>query len=614
MRSSFFILIHLIALQSAALAGGIEKIDNGWYDSRHPVPVMHLEGGIEEVARGHGAFVARIAKGRSPTLDYMGSRIEHMIDSNPVLKSFPFAHSIVSWLYGTFIRKPLIESTPERYRNAYAEFAKASGVPLKQVWDAVTVPDATLRLVSLLYRTEAGPDLPKSFGCTSVIWNTGSASVLHGRNLDYEGVGLWDRDQVIMHVLPTEGLAYVALMALGAHAPGITAFNEAGLTLAIHQLNLNDTQAHATPIAVISAEVIRNSRSIDDAIAIIKGFPRTAGWAYVLSQGHDRATVETSASEVAIRRSSVPFFYQTNHVSSPALAKHEIFYDPAARLDSFSRAETLEQFSKTPEAKMHATPEGVVRLLGERHRAAAGTISKLFNIQSVVMNASKRRLWIGVGDDRHAPNEGRFIEYRWSDLRSADPPEVTTEDIETSELTQTPVTPFRELLHQAIRQRNTGDAAGAAKSLEEYVKLAESSAKAGKPLTGTWGGLYLSVWNELASSPKGQPPESDRLKVLLDRLAFAMRDPDLKTASTRTSKEFSRHYLSLGYLFKGRVLDLLGKRSQALLEYELAIRQASYNRVRKAAEVGVRHPFSIGEGGMGSANSIDWCEIDLFRY
>src|SRR5581483_10850129 len=101
---------------------------------------------------------------------------------------------------------------------------------------------------------------------------------------------------LILHVISKEGLAYVAVTALGIHAPGITAFNEAGLTLAVHQLTFDDVQSSGTPMPIISAEVIRNARTIDDAIAIIRSFPRAGGWAYVLSRGRDRAVVETSAN------------------------------------------------------------------------------------------------------------------------------------------------------------------------------------------------------------------------------------------------------------------------------------------------------------------------------
>jgi hypothetical protein len=436
------------------------------------------------------------------------------------------------------------------------------------MWDALVLPDAALRSVSLLYKLEEAPVLPPAFGCTSVIWNSGPVSVLHGRNLDYEGVGIWDANPLIVHIVPNEGLAHVAVTALGIPATGITAFNEAGLTLSIHQLTFDDTQSSGTPLAVISAEVIRNARTIDDAIAIIRGFPRAGGWAYVLSQGRDRAVVEASANEVAIRRSSEPFFYQTNHVSSPALMSREIFYSPGSWLDSHERAETLARLAAAPEHKGWASPEKMVALIGNYgHRVAGGTISKLDNIQSVVFDAAHKRLWVAVGKPGRAPNEGSYIEYRWNDLRSADRPEVT--GAEVTVLPEEALGKLGARLRALLRLAQNGERAGdgKAKYLEEYATLVENASKKELPPAGTWAGLYLHVWHEMKKS--AEPAK------LLARLELALRDPDLAAES-----ESAKHRKLVGRLTRGRLLDLLGRRGEALFEYEVVRRTAAFGRLK----------------------------------
>lgn len=601
-------LATLTALAGAALAGpsarATEKVQGAWYDdsAEFPVPVMHLEGSIEQVARAHGQLLAKHPE-KKATLHYLGTLVEHKLAQSSALSN-PLLRAGVSWLYRHFIRNPMIEHTPERYRAAYKEFASAAGVDEDEVWDALVLPDAALRSVSLLYKTELGPVLPPSFGCTSLIWNSGQATVLHGRNLDYEGIGLWDKNQLIMHVIPQEGLAYVAITAMGVHAPGITAFNEAGLTLSIHQLTFDDAQAGGTPMAVISAEIIRDARGIDDAIAIIKGFPRAGGWAYVLSQGQDRAVVESSAGELAIRRSSERFFFQTNHVSSPALAKHEIFYTPGSWLDSHERADTLKAYGRSGRATGFATPARIAALIGAHEasgkpRVAGGITAKLDNIQSVIMDASRRRLWVAVGDKGaapNAPNEGRYVEYRWSDLRSPAPPEVTGAEIKAEPMPAESAK-LRRYLRMAAQQNLRDPERERSEWLAKYV--AEANGRA-----GSWPGYYLHVFHELKNGPQNK----DAAASLLKSLEVALQDSALNTDLTNNA---SRHRLSLGRLFRGRLLDLLDRRSEALYEYHAARRLASFGRVAKAAEQNIRRPYRWKQT---RALAIDWGGLDLYQY
>ena len=603
-------------------ASRVEHVEGGWYDASFPVPVMHLEGSIEEVARAHGAILGLHPEAKE-TLQYFGNVFNNRVESNAHLKNIPFARTAIRWAYRHFIKNVLIDYVPERYRAAYADFARAASIDEEVLWNALVLPDAGLRIATFLYGTELGPFLPPSFGCTSIIWNSGHSSVLHGRNLDYDGVGYWDRHPVIMHVIPNEGLAYVSVTALGMHAPGITAFNEAGLTLAVHQLTLDDTQSSGTPVAVTSAEVIRNSRSIDDAIQIIRGMPRASGWAYVLSQGRDRAVIETSANDVAIRRSSEPFFYQTNHVSSPALATHQIFFSPGGWLDTYSRAGRLARLVQSGATTGWATPERLAPILGlgqvpnevnPPRRIAGGTIARLDNIQSVIMDASHRRLWVGIGTDKRAPNENTYIEYRWADLRSADEPELTGAEVSLvpADVVGASGVKLRELLRQSMNKKNSAaDPMHQITLLGEYVHLTNEAVKSAPILPGRWPGIYLHVWEDLKLG--GLPYHA--LKSLLRDLNTALKDPALSLGTNNSSNEIARaaahHHIAIGRLTRARVLDLLGRRSEALYEYYVVHRTAEFGRLKRAAEKGLRTPYDWNQA---TTLSVDFAGIDLFQY
>lgn len=562
-------------------------IENGWYEPKLPIPVLHLEGSIETVARAHGKLAASEPHGKD-AIHFYGNRLNEYLQNSPALKGHPILQAATRLLYRIFFRNPLLQNTPERYVSAYEGLAKALDEPVSVLWDALVLPDVALRMASLTFRGEVAPLFFPSFGCSSIIWNTGSSSVLHGRNLDYEGAGVWTANPIIMHVLPEEGLAHVAVTTLGIHTPGFTAFNEAGLTLAIHQLTMKDTDSSGTPMPVITAEIMRSARTINDAISILKSFPRTSGWAYVLSQGRDRAVVETSAHELSIRRSSEPIFFQANHVSSPAMQRMQVYYSAGSWLDSQERMKKLIEL--TPK-KALATPKAVVSLLRHRQRLVGATIDKLDNIQSVIFDATRRAVWVQKDD--------RYYEYRWSDLRSADPPRVSAQTIVIPKAANPAEEKLRAVLKQA-HELPLSEYENKFAMLEKEIPLIEKELAAHRLSPGYWGYLYLYALVGLKTQ------QQEHAKAMLAHLQQAAKDPDL-----RGNTEFEKHRQAVGSYLRGALNDVLGNREQALLEYFNCNKNTPFERLKKACSYHQLNPFKLTQAPQFQ---IDWAGVDLMKY
>lgn len=616
LAAPFFIAALSIAMGTSATAqttvarveprGTIQRLQNAWFDTTFPIPVMHLEGSIEEVAANHGRFAAAHPHGQD-TVRYLASMVHERIASDRLVSMIPFASHIIDWAYRLAIRNPLIQQTPVEYQRALRQFSKTLGISEDVVFDALTLPDGALRAIAMLYNHEMDLAPPSPFGCTSIIWSEGHANALHGRNLDYEGIGVWDQNQVILHVIPKEGLAYVAITALGVHSPGITAFNEAGIALGVHMLTLDNSIAKGTPMPVIAAEIVRQARTIDEAIAIIRSFPRAGSWAYVLSGGNDHAVVEASSNEIAVRRSSERFFYQTNHVSSHALANHEIFYSPGARLDSIERAERLNELSRSSEARAWATPERMLEMLADYStthsvRVAGGITAKLEGIQSVVMSPSRRTLWIGLPNRNLGPGEGVFAKYRWVDLRSSRPPIVEQEAIVRRPMAK--LGDIRLQLRQLLRESVTVFTPPERKLqlLRQYGAIVTDSRKNSAQVSGAWSGLFMRLFHELKYGEKSEQAAAR----LVDTANLILSDPELATATAS-----ARFRLALAHLFKARLLDLSGNRTQAIIEYGQAREFSPYERVSRAANRGLNAPYSWSKA---RGLSIDYSGIDLFHY
>ncbi len=554
------------------------------------MPVAYFEGSIVDIARAHGALLKRFPQAISG-VEFYGQRVQQYLEQSTPLaqklaQKWPL-RSLMTAAYRLFLHRPLLQNMPVAYERAYREFAKAAGLDATLVLDALFFPDALLRLAGATYGKETVPGFLQgapSFGCTSIILNKDRSSVLHGRNLDYEGQTHWEAHPLIVHSLPSQGLAHVWTTALGIHAPGITGFNEANVSLAVHQLTLSDSRAYGTPMPVIAAEILRNARSIDQAISIIQNFPRTSGWAYVVSHGLDRAVIETSANELSVRRSSAPAFFQTNHVSSPALQSLQYFYSPGSWLDSLDRFDFLSErlHSKRPQDKtLQFNPPTLARLLENKSRLVGSNIRKLDNVQSVMMDPASRALWIEFN--------GEWLRYQWSDLRSALPPTLTTR------MPAAKSTPLWRVLRNAQglglgEQRKKAEALLAARPA--WAALADKS--------GTWGYASLLALSALQSGVGLEPS----LAVLTESLAS---DRELRN----TSKDSPKHRRSALWYLQGAVLDSLGRRDEAAESFAKCAANAIFVRVKNACARHALWPFTPTDG---RALRIDWAGADTMTY
>lgn len=584
------------SLIAAAFALAQPKaLENGWYEKDLPIPVLHLEGSIETIARAHGKLAASQPHGKD-AIHFYGNRLNEYLENSYVLKGHPWWQALTKLVYRIFFRNSLLQNTPERYVNAYQELAKAMDEPVGTIWDALVLPDVALRLASLSFKGEIAPLFLPSFGCSSVIWNTGSASVLHGRNLDYEGAGVWDANPVMLHLIPDEGLAHVAITSLGIHTPGFTAFNEAGLTLSIHQLTLTGTTTAGTPMPVITAEIIRNARTIDDAVTILKNFPRTAGWAYILSQGRDRAVIETSEHELSIRRSSEPVFFQTNHVSSPALQRTQVYYSAGSWLDSQERMQRL--IAMAPK-KQIGSPKALVEILRDRPRVVSGTIDKLDNIQSVIFDATRRTVWVH--------RDGRYYEYHWSDLRSADPPKVYSKTIAVPQNH----TALAEKMRIDLKWAHEAPLKEVQKKfslLDENISSIQNAFQKKQLEPGYWGYLYVHAMLLLKDSTTlvAESEKKTRFEQEISLLTMALEDPDLAKNTAA-----SNHRKALGAYLVGAYSDLAERRPQALLSYFQCQKNTPFERLKKSCSFHMLKRFHITSG---ARFQVDWAGADLMKY
>lgn len=156
-------------------------------------------------------------------------------------------------------------------------------------------------------------------GCTSAATPLAGGGFAYGRNLDFAGVGVWDRHPMLLVAEPEPGskeLKHIVIGADGLPFGGITGVNEAGLTFAVHQNYSSDISVFGVPMVMIGELVLRQARSIDEAVEILRKNRPAILWTFVLTDLNrgEAAAVESSSRVFLVRRSDGKAFAQTNHV------------------------------------------------------------------------------------------------------------------------------------------------------------------------------------------------------------------------------------------------------------------------------------------------------------
>lgn len=206
--------------------------------------------------------------------------------------------------------------------------------------------------------------------CTSVVGRDGDATV-HARNLDYWGMGYWQPHATVLFVEPLDeegrpdGLRYAHVGTVGELFAGTTGVNEAGVAISTHLHVTRDVAlvlgrmrmspvdmlweglAHrselpGTSVYTLVESVLRDARTVEDAVAILEGTPPVGAWSFVVSDpSGDRAVVAADhVDHHAVRGASV----ETNFYRDPTMHGRELHPSrgplEGARL-RYDRAEAL---------------------------------------------------------------------------------------------------------------------------------------------------------------------------------------------------------------------------------------------------------------------------------
>jgi Acyl-coenzyme A:6-aminopenicillanic acid acyl-transferase len=247
--------------------------------------------------------------------------------------------------------------------------------------------------------------------CSSaVVWGSMSADgeLMHARNFDFPGVGIWDKSPTIVYCTPDKGIPYAYIGARGADVPGITAFNAEGLAVTFHTRFHKDVDFNATGVIDLGHDIIRNSRTIADAIEIVAGSKIASTWGIMVTSAKEKnaAVIETTAKKCRVTWGEHDRHGQTNHYLHRDLQDGEIATGDAWTPYTVDRLRLMDQFFRNAGERGGATLTDMQNLLGcdyeaempGKSRMMGSLIGHVMSVQSVVFKLQSGIVSVSVGE------------------------------------------------------------------------------------------------------------------------------------------------------------------------------------------------------------------------
>jgi hypothetical protein len=318
--------------------------------------------------------------------------------------------------------------------------------------------------------------------CSSVaVWGDSSqdGTLLHGRNFDFPGMDVWNRHQSVVFCEPDEGLKYGYVAAFATDLPGITSFNEAGLSLTVHTRFHRDVRFDGAAVVDLCHDIIRRAETIKDAVKIANERPVASAWGLMVSSAGERRAVvlETTGREVALLEpvsgsSSIGCANQHRH---PRLSGGQVAPMSAWVEHSDAREKRLRQVVNESSTRGGMSVSDVAGLLGDTvdpydqtNRPGGGILAQAISVKSIVAEPEKQCIHVSVGD---VPTGwGPYLTVPWSWDGAVGVVDIDLETLPLEEASKPPAAGYTHFLAASRMHMDTHDLNAVAGALDLAVE------------------------------------------------------------------------------------------------------------------------------------------------
>ncbi|MHA1687831.1 MAG: C45 family autoproteolytic acyltransferase/hydrolase [Promethearchaeota archaeon] len=375
---------------------------NAWAIKKKYLNILHLKGTPHEIGFQHGILLSEEIKNGAVSIYADPLKAEGV--RNPLMK-------MIGKLYlNKKIYKPTEQAQPKEIIEQLKGIAEGSGVPYSTIFKANHHTSVKMVMTPIIFKsTEKKFNKMGIFikpACSTFVATkkaTLNGETIVGRNTDYSGIQEWPTYQTISFVEPSDGFKYVQIGTAGVllWAPGM---NENGIVVCGHYMIYDDIDPRGWCIPAFTDAILRTAENLDDAINILKKYPRGVSCGFVVTDGKSKNAfaAEVSTGKPTIRWLEEGHVIMTNMAVSEEKRKIDFVSRYNLNEGCPARYKRLEQLIKSNWGKIN--PSLAAEFMGDHVRYTTGTERNAYgilavddNVNSIVFAPERLKFWVAAG-------------------------------------------------------------------------------------------------------------------------------------------------------------------------------------------------------------------------
>ena len=370
---------------------GFYTLKNNWFrHSKSGLYEMYVEGNPFERGVINGKLSKELVVRQE---DHFAEQITKMVPSK-------FKRNFLKYLIGFFNRNLDKNITAEYREEIYGVSTSASpqyqylGTNYQRILNYHAAHDIGHAVQNLAL-----------VGCTSFgTWGSMSAdsTMIIGRNFDFYVGDKFAEDKIVAFFNPTKGHKFMTV-TWGGFVGAVSGMNDQGLSVTINAAKTSLPTGSATPVSLVTREILQYAKNIAEAISIAKSRKMFVSESFLVASAADNKAViiEKTPETLDVYDSQKDFIICTNHFQSKGLGKTKMNIEQEKESASTYRYKRLTELLH---ANGNNTVQKTINILRDQ-KGLNGTnigmgnekaINQLIAHHSVVFEPKKLIVWVST--------------------------------------------------------------------------------------------------------------------------------------------------------------------------------------------------------------------------
>ena len=372
-------------------SAGFFTLKNSWFrKSKSGLYELYVEGDAFERGVVNGKLTKELVIRQE---DHFAEQINKMVPS-------AFTRQYLKYFIGWFNRN-LDKNVTEEYKEEIYGISESASDKYKYLGSNYQ------RILNYHAAHDIGHALQSMalVGCTSFgTWDARSkdSTMIIGRNFDFYVGDKFAEDKIVAFFNPKQGYRFVTI-TWGGFVGAVSGMNEKGLSVTINAAKSAYPLGSATPVSLVTREILQYAKNIKQAIAIAKSRKMFVSESFLVASAEDNKAViiEKTPDDLDVYDPHKDFIVCTNHFQSPGLVNSKKNIEQMNESASPYRYERLMELLG---ANGQNTVQKTINILRDQkglHNADIGmgnekAINQLIAHHSVVFEPQKLLMWVST--------------------------------------------------------------------------------------------------------------------------------------------------------------------------------------------------------------------------